>query len=117
MDAAPRAEVGRFLPSSPPREFFREVDHHDPLPMRVHDVHWIELERMKRQPHSSPVRRTPLLFNIWVDRAEGIATGLEEHMLVAGLYDQRPRSRELVRILLAQRAARGLGEREPLDAR
>lgn len=110
MDAALRAEVGRFLPSSPPREFFREVDHHDPLPMRVHDVHWIELERMQRQPHLSPIRRVPLLFNIWVDRAEGIATGLEEHMLVAGLYDQRPRSRELVWILLAQRAARGLGD-------
>lgn len=108
MDAALRAEVGRFLP--PPREFFREVDHHDALPMRVHDVHWIELERMKRQPHGSPVRRGPLLFNIWADRAEGMATGLEEQLLVAGLYDSRPRSRELIWILNAQRAARGLGD-------
>jgi hypothetical protein len=110
MDAALRAQVGRFLPSSPPREFFREVDHHDPMPMRVHDMHWIELARMDAQPHASPIRRGALLFNIWVDRAEGIATGLEEQLLVAGLYDPRPRSRELVWVLLAQRAARGLGD-------
>ena len=110
MDAALRQQVGRFLPASPPREFFREVDHHDPMPMRVHDVHWIELARMDQQPHANPIRRGPLLFNIWVDRAEGIATGLEEQLLVAGLYDARPRSRELVWILLAQRAARGLGD-------
>lgn len=110
MDAALRVQVGRYLPPSPPREFFREADHHDAMAMRVHDMHWIELARMELEPHASPIRRVPLLFNIWVDRAEGIATGLEEQMLVAGLYDPRPRSRESVWILLAQRAARGLGD-------
>jgi uncharacterized protein (DUF885 family) len=110
MDAALRAQVGRFEPPFPRREFFREADHHDQVPMRVHDFHWIELARMERQPHASPIRRVPLLFNIWVDRAEGIPTGLEEHMLIAGLYDGRPRSREAIWILLAQRAARGLGD-------
>jgi hypothetical protein len=110
MDAALRAQVGRFLSPSPPREFFREVDHRDAMPMRVHDMHWIELARMTQQPHASPIRRGPLLFNIWADRGEGIAMGLEEQMYFAGLYDVRPRSRELIWILLAQRAARGLGD-------
>lgn len=110
MDPALRAQVGRFLPPSPPREFFREVDHRDAMPMRVHDMHWIELARMTQQPHASPIRRVPLLFNIWADRGEGIAMGLEEQMYFAGLYDARPRSRELIWILLAQRAARGLGD-------
>lgn len=110
MDQALRAQVGRFLPPSPPREFFREVDHRDAMPMRVHDMHWIELARMTQQPHASPIRRVPLLFNIWADRGEGIAMGLEEQLYFAGLYDPRPRSRELIWILLAQRAARGLGD-------
>ena len=35
---------------------------------------------------------------------EGIATGMEEWMMHAGLFDDRPRSRELMLILVAQRA-------------
>ena len=37
------------------------------------------------------------------------ATAMEELMMNAGLYKNRPRGRELVYIMLAQRAARGLG--------
>ena len=40
---------------------------------------------------------------------EGIATAVEEIFMHAGLYDDNPRSREIVWIMLAQRAARGLG--------
>ena len=36
-------------------------------------------------------------------------TGVEEMFMHMGLHDDSPRSRELVWILLAQRAARGLG--------
>jgi uncharacterized protein (DUF885 family) len=38
-----------------------------------------------------------------------MATAMEEMMLLAGLYDDNPRAREIVWIMLAQRAARGLG--------
>ena len=55
------------------------------------------------------LRRGALLYNIWDSRAEGMATAMEEFMLHAGLYDDNPRAREIVWILLAQRAARGLG--------
>jgi hypothetical protein len=64
---------------------------------------------MDREPHPSPVRQGALLYNIWDSRNEGTATGVEEMFMHAGLYDDSPRSRELVWILLAQRAARGLG--------
>ena len=37
------------------------------------------------------------------------ATGVEEMMMHAGLFDDHPRAQELVWIMLAQRAARGLG--------
>ena len=51
-----------------------------------------------------------LLYNIFNTRTEGNATGWEELMMQAGMFDARPRSRELVYILVAERAARALGE-------
>jgi uncharacterized protein (DUF885 family) len=73
-----------------------------------HWYHWFELAQMREAPHPSPVRRGALLYNIFDSRAEGLATAMEELMMQAGLYDDNPRSREVVWILLAQRAARGL---------
>jgi len=108
MDPAVRARVGNYSP--PPREFFGEVDHHDPQVMRTHGYHWFDKARMANDPHSSPIRRGPLLYNIFISRTEGHATGWEEMMLDAGMFDSRPRSRELIYILLAQRAARALGD-------
>jgi uncharacterized protein (DUF885 family) len=108
MDPALRARVGTFSPA--PREFFGEVDHHDPQVMRTHGYHWFDKARMASDPHPSPIRRGPLLYNIFISRTEGHATGWEEMMLHAGMFDARPRSRELIYILLAQRAARALGD-------
>ena len=64
---------------------------------------------MDLDPHPSPVRQGALLYNIFDSRNEGTATGVEEMFMHAGLYDDSPRSREIVWIMLAQRAARGLG--------
>jgi hypothetical protein len=111
MDAALRERIGRF---SPPvngrREFFSEANYRDGVVMRTHGYHWIDLARMAREPHESPIRSVPLLYNVFVSRAEGMATGMEEMMMQAGLFDSRPRARELIYILLAQRAARALGD-------
>lgn len=103
-----RERLGRFSPG--PREFFTEVDYRDPVIMRTHGYHWIDLGIMKHEPHPSPIRRGPLLYNIFITRTEGNATGWEEQMLQAGMFDARPRSRELIYVLLAQRAARALGD-------
>lgn len=108
LDPALRGRVGGYSPA--PREFFGEVDHHDPQVMRTHGYHWFDKARMARDPHPSPIRRAPLLYNIFISRTEGHATGWEEMMLHAGMFDARPRSRELIYILLAQRAARALGD-------
>jgi uncharacterized protein (DUF885 family) len=64
---------------------------------------------MDLEPHPSPIRSNPLLYNIFDSRNEGMATGVEEIFMQAGLYDDDPRVREIVYILIAQRAARGLG--------
>ena len=108
MEPALRARIGRFRPG--PFEFFTEVNYRDPEIMRTHDYHWFDLAQMVKDPHADPIRRGPLLYNVFVTRTEGHATGWEEMMMQAGMLDARPRSRELVYILLAQRAARALGD-------
>ena len=100
--------IGRFRPG--PREFFTEVDYRDPVVMRTHGYHWFDLARMIADPHPSPIRRGALLYNLFDTRTEGLATGWEEMMLQAGMFDSRPRSRELIYVLLAQRAARAIGD-------
>jgi hypothetical protein len=108
LEPALRASLGPFDPG--PREFFTEVDYRDPEIMRTHGYHWFDKARMAHDPHPSPVRREALLYNIFNTRTEGHATGWEEMMMQAGMLDSRPRSRELVYILLAERAARALGD-------
>ena len=109
LDPALREQSGGFTPPGQPLEFFSEVSSRDQLVMRTHGYHWIDLARMNQEPHPSPIRRSPLLYNLWDSRAEGLATGMEEMMMHAGLFDSHPRTRELIWILLAQRAARALG--------
>ena len=100
-----------FLPFVPAekRNFFLITAHLDPRPLFSHFFHWFELAQMDNEPHESPIRRGALLYNIFDTRNEGTATGVEEMFMHAGLYDDSPRAREIVRIMLAQRAARGLG--------
>ncbi|MEO8432107.1 MAG: DUF885 family protein, partial [Acidobacteriota bacterium] len=93
-----------------PLEFFSEVDYRDPEIMRTHGYHWFDKGRMTHEPHASAIRKGALLYNIFNTRTEGHATGWEELMMQAGMFDARPRSRELVYILLAERAARALGD-------
>lgn len=99
-----------FIPPDRLRDFFNQVDYRDPLPLLCHGVHWFDLARMEHEPHPSPIRRVPLLYNIWDSRAEGLATAMEEIAMQAGLLDERPRARELIWILLACRCARGMGD-------
>lgn len=107
MDAALRVRVSPFIPPAE-RDFFAQIDAREPRLMRTHGYHWFDLWRMDAHPHPSVVRRGPLLYNIWDSRAEGLATAMEEMMTSAGWVDDSPRARELVYVLIAQRAARGL---------
>jgi len=108
LEPALRASIGRF--SIGPREFFTEVDYRDPQVLRTHGYHWFDKARLVREPPASPIRSGALLYNIFATRTEGHATGWEELMMQAGMLDARPRSRELVYVMLAQRAARALGD-------
>ena len=108
MEPALREHLGQFVPEAT-RNFFWIGAHYDPTPLYTHFYHWWDLAQIRDEPHESPIRRGALLYNIFDSRAEGTATGVEEMFMHAGLYDATPRSREIVWILLAQRAARGLG--------
>jgi len=108
FEPALRAHRGSFIPKEK-RNFFTIGMHIDPLPLYSHFYHWFELAIMDNEPHASPIRKGPLLYNIFDSRNEGTATAVEEMFMDAGLYQNSPRSREIVYIMIAQRAARGLG--------
>ena len=108
FDPALREHLGAFVPKET-RNFFWITAHHDPRPLYSHFYHWFELARMDTEPNESPIRQKPLLYNIFDSRNEGMATAVEEMFMQAGLYDDQPRVREIVYIMIAQRAARGLG--------
>lgn len=107
MEPALLAKIGRFVPPDE-QNFFQITQHRAPMALLTHFYHWFDLANMESDPHPSPIRRGALLYNIWVSRAEGFATANEEMMLHAGLFDDEPRAREVVWIMQAQRAARGL---------
>ena len=101
-------QVRSFTPSER-RDFFSNVSYHDPLPLLCHSIHWLEKQREARE-NEHPIRSKPLLYNIWYSRAEGLATGFEELMLQAGMFDRNPRAKELVYIMLAFRSIRAIAD-------
>jgi hypothetical protein len=107
FDERMRAHVLDYIPPEK-RDFFGTVSHYEPLALFLHWYHWWDHGLLDLEPHASPIRRGPLLYNIWDSRSEGMATAIEEIMLNAGVFDEEPRARELVYVMLAARAARGL---------
>jgi hypothetical protein len=107
LDPAMREHIGGFVPLER-RNFFAIANHYEPMTLFAHFYHWFDHAWMKRMPNASPIRRGATLFNIWDTRSEGMATAMEEIILHAGYYDDNPRAREVVWIMLAQRCARGL---------
>ena len=100
--------LGSYIPEEK-RNFFWITAHLDPKPLFSHFFHWFELAEMDKNPNKNIIRKDPVLYNIFDSRNEGVATAVEEMFMQAGLYEDNPRSKEIVYILIAQRAARGLG--------
>ena len=107
LEPALRRHLGSFVPE-PTRNFFAIATHYEPVTLYAHFYHWFDHEWLKRAPHPSPIRRKAWRYNVWDSRSEGMATAFEEIVMHAGYYDDNPRAREIVWIMLAQRAARGL---------
>lgn len=90
------------------RNFFSIASHYEPITLYAHFQHWFDHAWLVEMPNPSEIRRTAWGYNVWDTRAEGLATAMEELILHAGYYDDNPRAREIVWIMLAQRCARGL---------
>ena len=108
MEQALRERLASFAPEKS-RNFFNQAEQRDPRLLWTHLYHWWDNMRIRVSPHPNPIRRGALLYNVWMSRAEGMATVMEEWMMHAGLYDDSPRSREIVWIMLMNRAARAVG--------
>tara|TARA_R110002051_G_scaffold4043_1_gene21365 strand:+ start:134 stop:1840 length:1707 start_codon:yes stop_codon:yes gene_type:complete len=108
FEPALNEHLGSYVPKEK-RNFFWITAHLDQRPLYSHFYHWFELARMDKEPNPREIRKEALLYNIFDSRNEGTATAVEEMFMDAGLYDDQPRSREIVYIMIAQRAARGLG--------
>lgn len=107
LDPALRSHIGPYAPPET-RNFFGIASHYEPITLFAHFQHWFDHAWLKNAPNPSPIRRKAWLNNVWDTRAEGTATAMEELILHAGYYDDNPRAREIVWIMLAQRCARGL---------
>ncbi len=107
LEPALRAHIDAFVPLGE-RNFFSIASHYEPITLYAHFQHWFDHAWLVHAPNPSPIRRTAWKYNAWDSRAEGTATAMEEIVLHAGYYDDNPRAREIVWIMLAQRAARGL---------
>jgi hypothetical protein len=102
MEPALRARIGAFAPPAE-RDFFAQVEAREPFLLRCHGYHWFDLARMEREPHQSPIRRVPLLYNI-SGQPPSAATVMEGRWRAsasttaatkprAGLRDDRPARR------------------------
>jgi hypothetical protein len=107
LEPALRAHIDPFVPAEK-RNFFSIASHYEPITLYAHFQHWFDHAWLVHAPNPSLIRRTAWSYNVWDTRAEGVATAMEEIILHAGYYDDNPRAREIVWIMLAQRAARGL---------
>ena len=107
MDPALRARVSPYAAPAD-RDFFAQIEAREPLLLRAHGYHWFDLARMEKEPHRErrPERSAPL--QPLGQPGRGLATAMEEMMARAGLFEGRPRGHELMYVMIAQRAARGL---------
>lgn len=107
MEPELRKHRGEYIPENK-RNFFANISFRAPEVLYSHFTHWFEIARLREEPHPSMLRTNALPYNMWMQRSEGLATSMEETFMHAGLWDDNPRARELVWIMLAQRCARGL---------
>jgi hypothetical protein len=107
LEPAMRSHINPYSPLET-RNFFAIASHYEPITLFAHFYHWFDHAWMEHKPNASAIRREALLYNVWDTRSEGMATAMEEIVLHAGYYDDNPRAREIVWIMLAQRCARGL---------
>jgi hypothetical protein len=98
---------GRYGPID---DFFEQLGDRDPLTEIIHNTTGHNFDGLRYQNDDRPIRGVRRLFGVARVRSEGIAFGLEEMMLDAGLFDIRGRGNEICAIAMAYRAVRGMAD-------
>jgi len=93
------------------RDFFEQCEDRNPLPSPlIHEFLGHHFDELCFQRDSRPIRGARRLFAMDMIRSEGLAFGLEEIFMRAGLFDKYPRGREINYIMMAFRAIRALAD-------
>jgi hypothetical protein len=111
MERALRERTAPFAPEGS-RNFFMQATQRDPIPLWTHLYHWWDNMRIRVAPHANPIRRGPLLYNVWMSRAE-------RHGHLDGRVDDARRPLRRLTALARDRVdhadhARGARTRQPL---
>lgn len=93
-----------------PRDYFEQIHDRDPVPLIPHSMLGHEPDEIRQPKDPRPIRGESRLFFIDGIRAEGLATGMEQILMHAGILEGRPRSKELSYNLWAFRAARAVAD-------
>ena len=96
------------------RGYFEETNDREPMTNVLHVLfghYYVGGRKIWYQERDTrPIRGAVRLFDMHEARSEALAFGIEEWLLQAGLFDERPRSKEIAYIWLAFRTARALSD-------
>ena len=92
------------------QDFFEQCRDRDMLAEIAHNALGHHIDGMMLRRDDRPIRGQTRLYDIDMIRNEGMAFGLEEVFLHAGIYEERPRAEEINLIAKAFRAVRGLAD-------
>ncbi|UCE41333.1 MAG: DUF885 family protein [Candidatus Aminicenantes bacterium] len=96
------------------RGYFEQTNDREPMTNVLHVIfgHYYLGGRKiwYQEGDDRPIRGKIRLFDMHEARSEALAFGIEEWLMQAGLFDERPRSKEIAYIWLAFRTARALSD-------
>ena len=92
-----------------PRNFFEEIEGRGNMPLAAHDLFGHKPDEGYRTNSISEYRCGTFEW-LEIFRSEGMATSIEDVLVMTGLADDNPRIKELNYMLIAFRAARALSE-------
>ncbi len=96
------------------RGYFEQTNDREPMTNVLHVIfghYYVGGRKIWYQKGDTrPIRGDIRLFDMHEARSEALAFGIEEWLMQAGLFDKRPRSREITYIWLAFRTARALSD-------
>ncbi len=96
--------------SSDDLDFFQQCRDRDMLAEASHNYLGHNLDGLRHARDDRPIRGAERFYAMAMIRSEGVAFGLEEVGMQAGMYNERPRGKEIGNIMKAFRVVRALAD-------